>query len=113
MAKTSSSALHAIAGRSARPAFVLFAAIALATALAPQLAFGQSQASPSDIAQARELFNQGLHLRDAADLNGALKKFKAAHSLAQTPLTALELGRTYMQVGKLLEARETLLSIAR
>jgi hypothetical protein len=94
-------------------AFLLLASIALAGVLSAEVAFGQSQPSSSDIAHARELFNQGLHQRDDGDANGALEKFKAAYALAQTPLIALELGRTFMQVGKLVEARETFLSIAR
>jgi len=106
-------ALERIARRPVRSAFLLVAAVALASVLSAEVAFGQSQPSPSDIAHARELYNQGLHQRDDGDANGALEKFKAAYALAQTPLIALELGRTYIQLGKLVEARETFLSIAR
>jgi hypothetical protein len=42
-----------------------------------------------------------------------LEKLKAAYSLVRTPILALELGRTHMQLGKLVEARETFLSVAR
>src|SRR5262249_55509077 len=38
---------------------------------------------------------------------------KAAHALVETPITALELGKTYVQMGKLVEAREVLLSVSR
>ncbi|HEV3189591.1 MAG TPA: hypothetical protein VGY54_03795 [Polyangiaceae bacterium] len=106
-------ALERIARRHVGPAFLFVAAVALAGVLSAEVAIAQSLPSPSDIAHARELFNQGLHQRDDGDVKGALEKFKAAYSLAQTPLTALELGRTYMQVGQLVEARETFLSIAR
>src|SRR5260370_21265901 len=106
-------ALESIARRPVHPAFLLAAAVALAGVLSAEVAFGQSQPSSSAIAHARELFNQGLHQRDDGDVKGALEKFKGAYTLAQTPLTALELGRTYMQLGKLVEARETFLSIAR
>src|SRR5207244_1805882 len=38
---------------------------------------------------------------------------RAAYALVETPLTALELGRTYAALGKLVEAREVLLAVAR
>jgi hypothetical protein len=69
--------------------------------------------SAGDIAQARELLNQGLELRRKGDDAGALGKFKAAHALARTPITGIELGRQYVTLGRLVEARETFLSIAR
>jgi hypothetical protein len=68
--------------------------------------------SAGDIAQARELFNEGMKLRDH-DAAGALEKLRAAYALAHTPIIGLELGRTYEQLGKLVEARETYLSISR
>jgi len=66
-----------------------------------------------DIAQARELLNAGLSLRDKGDTAGAIEKLLGAHVLVHTPITALELGRTYALVGRLVEARETFLSIER
>jgi hypothetical protein len=75
-------------------------------------AFAQ-QGSAGDIAQARELLNEGLELRRKGDNPGALGKLRAAHALARTPITAIELGRQYLTLGRLVEARETFLSIAR
>jgi hypothetical protein len=77
---------------------------------------GTAHAQPhtaSDVAQARELFNQAMTQRDQGDVPGALERFKAAHALVATPITGVELGRTYISVGKLVEAREVLLSIGR
>jgi hypothetical protein len=65
------------------------------------------------MAQARELLNMGLELRSKGDAAGALEKLEAAHALVRTPITGLELGRTYMSLGKLVEARETFLSNGR
>jgi len=79
----------------------------------PAVVSAQPQHSAGDIAQARELFNQGMNQRDKGDALGALEKLKAAHALVETPITGLELGRTYVAVGKLVEARETLLSVGR
>ena len=81
--------------------------------LSTQAAFAQNEPSAGDVAQARELFNRGLRQREGGDAGAALEKFKAALSLVRTPIVALELGRTYTQLGKLIEARETFLSIAR
>jgi hypothetical protein len=75
-------------------------------------AFAQ-QPSAGDVAQARELFNEGLALRDKGDLAGAIEKLRAADALARTPITGIELGRTYLSAGKLVEARETLLAVGR
>src|SRR5260370_15308551 len=71
------------------------------------------QHSAADVAQARELFNEGSALRDKGNLAGALEKLRAAHSIAGTPITGVELGRTYQALGKLVEARETYLGVAR
>ncbi|AKV03609.1 hypothetical protein AKJ09_10272 [Labilithrix luteola] len=67
----------------------------------------------ADLESAREAFHDGRELRQKGDLRGALERFKTAHAYGQTPVTALELGRTHMQLGELVEAREVFLSVAR
>jgi hypothetical protein len=69
--------------------------------------------SAADLESARELFKEGRELRQSGDLKRALERFKAAHAYGQTPVTALELGRTHIQLGELIEGREVLLSVAR
>ena len=91
--------------------FSLCVAVGMTTVAFATIALAQPSAG--DIAQAREFLNQGLDLRSHGDANGALEKLKAAHALAHTPITGLELGKTYVAVGKLVEARETFLSIGR
>jgi hypothetical protein len=76
-------------------------------------AFAQAQPSAGDIAQARELLNQGLDLRNQGNASAALDKLKAAYALAHTPIIGMELGRTYATLGQLVEARETFLSVSR
>lgn len=80
---------------------------------APSLVFAQEPHSAADIAQGREFLREGLALRDKGDVAGALEKFKAAHALAGTAISGLELGRAYLAVNKLIEARETFLSVGR
>jgi len=72
-----------------------------------------SPPSAADLASARELYKEGKELRAAGDTKGALEKLKAAHALGQTPVTGVELGKTYIQVGQLVEAREVFLAVGR
>lgn len=86
--------------------------LAVAMGAPGSVAFAQ-QPSAADVAQARELFNEGLRLRESGDTSGALEKLKVAHALGNTPITGLELAKTYELAGQLVEARETLLAIGR
>jgi hypothetical protein len=72
-----------------------------------------AQRTAQDIESARQLYNQGIALRDKGDVKGALDKFRAAHALGNTPLTGIELCRTYAAMSKPVEAREVCLGIAR
>ncbi len=71
-----------------------------------------AEASLADKASARDLFNEGIALRDKGDAKGALAKFQTAYSLWPSPSTGLELGRTHLVLGELLEARERFLETA-
>jgi hypothetical protein len=74
----------------------------------------QAQApSAQELETARDLFKEGKELRTAGDLKGAVEKLRAAHALGKTAVTGIELARTYVLVGKLVDAREIALSIAR
>jgi hypothetical protein len=67
----------------------------------------------ADVETARGLYVEGLELRDSGKLEMSLGRFKAAHALAATPITSLELGRAHALLGELVEAREVLSSIER
>jgi hypothetical protein len=72
-----------------------------------------AQASTAEeLARARDLFVQGTDLRDGGNAAAALEKLKAARDLAPNPITALDLGRTYLMLGMPLEARDAFLSVA-
>lgn len=77
----------------------------------PGAAFAQRSAA--DIESARQLYNQGLELRDKGDLKGAIEKFKAAHALGGTPITGIELCKAHAGLHQPVEAREVCLSVAR
>lgn len=87
--------------------FVVVAGLLLAPA-----AYAQ-EPSAADAETALALYKDGKALREKGELPGALEKLKAAYALAETPITALELGKTYAQMGKLVEAREVLLAVSR
>jgi hypothetical protein len=90
---------------------VLGAALLAAAVFATDRAHAEPTAA--DLESARELYREGKELRQKGDLRAALERFKAAHGYGQTPVTGLELGKTHLQLGELVEAREVLLSIAR
>ncbi len=73
----------------------------------------RAEPSPADIESARGLYVEGLELRDRGERAQSLQRFRDAHSLAATPITSLELGHALVLVGRLLDAREVLLSIER
>jgi hypothetical protein len=73
----------------------------------------RAEPTAEDLASARELYKEGRALREQGDLPRALEKLRAAHALGQTPITGLELARTYVLVGKLVEAHEVSIGVAR
>lgn len=89
----------------------LAAAVLALAALAPGAALAQRSAA--DIESARQLYNQGIALRDKGDLAGALEKFKAAHALGDTPITGLALCKAHAALHHPVEAREVCLGVGR
>ena len=88
---------------------------ALSCAFALTLSQGAAFADPSasDKETARALMKDGETKRAKGDKNGALQSFRAAHAIMNVPTTGLELGRTQNELGLLVEARDTLLSVTR
>jgi hypothetical protein len=93
-----------------KPACLVASAFMLAF-FAPTVAWADRSAE--DIASARQLYNEGISLRDRGEIHAALAKFKAAHALGNTPLTGVELCRTHATLNQPIEAREACLSVAR
>jgi hypothetical protein len=73
----------------------------------------RAQRTAQDIASARQLYNEGIELRDKGDMKSALEKFKAAHALGNTPLTGIELCRAHSALRQPVEAREVCLGVGR
>ena len=98
---------------SSRLALVFPLALAV-VALAPARALAQAHPpTAQELETARALYKEGKELRAQGNLRGALEKLQAAHALGNTPVTGIELARTYVMVTKLVEAREVSLYIAR
>jgi hypothetical protein len=72
-----------------------------------------AQRSATDIETARQLYNQGVELRDRGDMKGALEKLRAAHALGNTPITGVELCKTHAALAQPVEAREACLGVGR
>jgi hypothetical protein len=88
-------------------------ALLLGLLLCGSVAHAQPSAAQKETA--RGLMAEGRELRERGDLNGALTRFSAADSLMGVPTTGFEVASTQAQLGRLVEARETLrhvLSIA-
>lgn len=69
--------------------------------------------TPQQTALARTLFEEGVQLADHGDWVGAADRFGRAHSLKPTEGIAFNWARALAETGKLLHARELLLSIER
>jgi hypothetical protein len=72
-----------------------------------------AEPSLADRETARSLMDEGDRKRDAGDLEGALKSYEAADAIMHVPTTGIEVARTQIALGMLLEARETLGRILR
>lgn len=88
-------------------------ALSCATMLALSSGSGFADPSASDKETARALMKDGDTKRTKGDHRGALLSFRAAHAIMNVPTTGLELGRTENELGLLVEARDTLLSVTR
>lgn len=95
---------------------VRFLAVCTLIGAASQAGFegaAHAQRSAADIESARQLYNQGIELREKGDLKGALEKLRAAHALGNTPLTGIELCKTHASLAQPVEAREVCLGVGR
>lgn len=91
----------------------LLAPTVVAAVLAAALTAGNARADPSaaDRETARQLMEAGRALRAKNDLKGALQRFKAADDIMHVPTTGLEVARTQVPLGLLVEARDAIAKI--
>jgi hypothetical protein len=93
----------------ARRALQVLAPCVLASLLVATAA--RAQLTAADRETARTMMEQGRDLRDKGDLKEALKRFKAADDIMHVPTTGLEVARTQVSLGLLVEARDTIAAI--
>jgi hypothetical protein len=72
-----------------------------------------SAQSAADRETARTLMKQGDAAFETGDFAAALKEYEAAHAIMRVPSTGIALARAQEKLGRLLEARDTALSIVR
>jgi hypothetical protein len=72
-----------------------------------------AEPTASDKETARALMKEADAKRDKGDLKGAYEGFKAAHAIMGVPTTGYLLGRSQVDLGMLVEARDTLLAVTR
>jgi hypothetical protein len=81
------------------------------------LALGSREAgaepTAADKETARSLLNTGDRKRDANDLQGALKAYRAADAIMGVPTTAIEVAKVEERLGLLVEARDSVLRVTR
>jgi hypothetical protein len=76
---------------------------------------GVAQAEPTAAEKetARSLMSEGRSRRERNDLPGALESFRAADALMHVTTTGLEVARSQIALGQLVEARDTLRQVMR
>jgi hypothetical protein len=87
--------------------------LSVALVVASLLATTAAYADPTsaDRETARTLMQQGRELTAKGDLKEALKRFKGADDIMHVPTTALEVARTLVALGQLVEARDFIAAI--
>src|SRR5262245_55861753 len=86
-------------------------ALLLACSLLARPSLGAPTAAEKETA--RSLMKSARAKRKSGDLHGALKDFTAARAIMPVTTTGLEMGKTQLELGLLVEARDTLLEVAR
>ena len=72
-----------------------------------------AEPTPADKETARRLMTEGRAHRRDGDAKAALQSFVAADAIMHVPTTALEVARSEIDLGQLLEARDQLLAVGR
>lgn len=87
--------------------------LALLLSASTPTSVARAEPSAADVDSARQLLREGNELRAKSELRGALARYQAAHALVGTPITALEVGRTHVLLGELVEGFDALSSVAK
>ncbi|HEY1959661.1 MAG TPA: hypothetical protein VGH28_28825 [Polyangiaceae bacterium] len=88
-----------------------FRRVLVAALLLPGLAWAEPSAA--DRESARTYMAEGRKKRDENDLKAALRAFAAADAIMHVPTTGLEVAKTEVMLGQLVEARDEALRVSR
>jgi hypothetical protein len=72
-----------------------------------------AEPSAADKETARSLLDDGDQKLESKDSAGALKSYQSAHAIMNVPSTGIEVAKTLVRLGRLVEARDTALSVSR
>lgn len=84
--------------------------VVAAQCFVPGVAVGQTK---TEIEMARNLMDEGDAKLEHGDLRGALRSYRAAHTIMNVPTTGIEVARTEVKLGHLAEARKVALDVVR
>ncbi|HWZ93161.1 MAG TPA: hypothetical protein VNW92_30085 [Polyangiaceae bacterium] len=73
----------------------------------------RAEPSAADKETARSLLDDGDQKLENKDFAGALKSYQSAHAIMNVPSTGIEVAKTLVRLGRLVEARDTALSVSR
>src|SRR5262245_53464167 len=102
-----------MAFRFSRSCVTVFARIAAVASVALSSALAVAAPSAQDRERARTFMDLGDDKAAAGDLEGALKAYQAADGIMGVPTTGLEVGRALEKLGRLIEARDAFVRVAR
>jgi len=88
---------------------VLVAAVVVASVVGAPVA--HAKPSAADRETARSLMEEGRDLRDKGNMKEALRRFQGADAIMHVPTTGLEVAKTQVALGLLVEARDTVAAI--
>ncbi len=92
--------------------FVVAAGLGATTLAMPEVARAE-QPTAAERDTARSRMEEGDARRERGDLRGALRFFEEADAIMRVPSTGLEVARTQVQLGLLLEAKDTLARVVK
>jgi hypothetical protein len=84
--------------------------VAATVFVVPNVAQGQTK---TEIDMARNLMDEGDAKLERGDFRGALRSYRAAHTIMNVPTTGIDVARMEAKLGRLVEARKVALEVVR
>jgi hypothetical protein len=91
-------------------ACLVLSMVAATVFVVPNVAKGQTK---TEIDMARNLMDEGDAKLERGDFRGALRSYRAAHTIMNVPTTGIDVARMEAKLGRLVEARKVALEVVR